>query len=123
MTDCKCLAGFSGTSDGVACNACMVGMFKSVVGTGECQFCLANSESSPGSALCYCALGFTGEDRGPCEACSDCTSVVSFTATLDMALIEFTTAKRDAYVAGVAQALSLEASRVAIASVNPAPKP
>ncbi|KAJ1470397.1 hypothetical protein T484DRAFT_1575161, partial [Baffinella frigidus] len=50
LTDCKCLAGYGGEPDGVACSICMEGMFKSEVGPGECQFCPANSESCSGSA-------------------------------------------------------------------------
>jgi len=122
LTACKCLAGYNGTLSGAACTACMAGMFKNAVGEAECQFCPANSESSAGSALCYCSAGFSGVDGGPCVACSDCTSAISFTATLVMTLTEFTAAKRDTYVAGVAQALSLAPSSVAIASVIPKTK-
>jgi hypothetical protein len=46
---------------------------------------------------------------------------VTFTATLAMTLAEFNTEKRDAYVAGVAQALSLAPSCVSITSVNSQP--
>ncbi|KAJ1476585.1 hypothetical protein T484DRAFT_3088278 [Baffinella frigidus] len=114
LTDCKCLAGYSGTS----CTACMAGTFKSSSGTTACQLCLSNSESASGSALCYCSVGFTGADGGPCVACSDCTSAVTFTGTLAITLSEFNTAKRAAYVAGVAQALSVASSSVAITSVT-----
>ncbi|KAJ1468717.1 hypothetical protein T484DRAFT_1589403, partial [Baffinella frigidus] len=55
LADCKCLAGYLGTLDGVACTACVAGMFKRAVGTADCQFCPANSESASGSALCYCS--------------------------------------------------------------------
>jgi hypothetical protein len=44
--------------------------------------------------------------------------VVTFTATLAMSRAEFTAYKQDAYVAGVAQALSVTPSRVAIASIT-----
>ena len=118
VTDCQCLAGYTAASNGVACTACREGTSKSTVGTAECQFCPANSGSAAGRALCYCSVDFTGVDGGPCDACSDCTSTVTFTATLAMTLDDFSTARRDAYVAGVAQALSLAASSVAIASVT-----
>jgi hypothetical protein len=44
--------------------------------------------------------------------------VVTFTATLAMPRAEFTGDKQDAYVAGVAQALSVAPVRVAIASIT-----
>ncbi|KAJ1486806.1 hypothetical protein T484DRAFT_1666447 [Baffinella frigidus] len=118
LTDCNCLAGYHGTRDGSECTACLAGEFKSEVGTGDCPFCPANSESSAGSALCYCSAGFTGADGGPCVVCSDCASAVTFIATLAMTLTEFTIAKRNEYVAGVAQALSVSSSSVAVASVT-----
>jgi hypothetical protein len=44
--------------------------------------------------------------------------MVSFTATVSMSRAEFTADKQDAYVAGVAQALSVAPVRVAIASIT-----
>jgi len=120
-TDCICVEGYMEGLDGVQCTACHAGTFKSVAGTGECATCPANSESAAGRALCYCSAGFRGEDGGACDACSACTSVVTFNATLAVALTEFSAATRRAYAAGVAQALSLAPSSVAIASVNPNP--
>jgi hypothetical protein len=118
VTDCVCVAGYTAASDGVACSPCEAGMFKRVVGTAACETCPVNSGSSSGSALCYCLTGFPGIDGGPCDACSDCTSAVTFTATLAMTLTEFSTAKRDAYMNGVAKALSVVPSSVAIALVT-----
>ena len=88
LGECKCLVGYGGTSDGEACTMCTAGMFKREVGMAECQFCPENSESSSGSAWCYCSAGFWGNERGACDACSDCASSVTFTATLSMALTE-----------------------------------
>ena len=68
-TDCKCMAGYTGTSDGAACTACEKGAFKSATGTGQCSTCPSNLESGAGSALCRCSAGFTGADGGPCTAC------------------------------------------------------
>ena len=87
----------------------------------ECKACPLHSSSAPGSVVvrgCQCSAGHTGADGGPCVACSDCTKVVTFTATLNTTLAAFTTAKRDAYVAGMAQALELPPSFVAIASAE-----
>ena len=114
---CKCVAGYTAGSDGVACDACEAGTFKSAVGSASREMCPANSESSSGSLLCYCSAGFTGNDGGPCDACSDCTSVVTFTANLAMSIAEFSTSSREAYVDGVAEALNVASSSVAIASV------
>jgi hypothetical protein len=50
--------------------------------------------------------------------CLDCDAVVTFTATVNMSLAEFIADKQDAYVAGVAQALSVAPARVAIASIT-----
>ncbi|KAJ1477308.1 hypothetical protein T484DRAFT_1602958, partial [Baffinella frigidus] len=45
VTDCKCLAGYNGTSDGSVCAACESGTCKSVAGMGACSTCPTNSES------------------------------------------------------------------------------
>ncbi|KAJ1474211.1 hypothetical protein T484DRAFT_1833166 [Baffinella frigidus] len=78
--------------------ACEAGTFNSEVGTGTCETCPANAESSSGSALCQCSAGFAGTDGGACSACSDCDAEVTFTATVAMDLTEFAADKRDAYV-------------------------
>ena len=116
LTDCECVAGYT-VVVGVECRACDAGMFKSVKGSAECQICPANSESAVGSAICYCSPGFAGNDGGACAACSDCTKVVVFTATVDMTLAE---SLWDGllYVAGVAQALSLAPTCVKISTVD-----
>jgi hypothetical protein len=118
LDHCKCVAGYTAASDGVACGACDEGTFSSVGGTAACETCPANSESSTGSVLCYCSAGFTGIDGGPCEACSDCTSAVTFTVTLAMSIADFGSSEREAYVNGVAEAVSVASSTVAIASVT-----
>jgi hypothetical protein len=77
----------------------------------------ADSRSVPGADTCYCSVGFTGPPTGPCTACSDCISVVTFAVTLSMTLVEFDTATREAYVTGVAQSLALARSDVSIGTV------
>jgi len=116
---CVCVAGHTAASDGVACTACDAGTFKSEGGAvSACERCPANSDSSAGGVLCYCSPGFEGRDGGPCAACSDCTVAVTFTATLSMSMASFGRPSRDAYMRSVAEAVSVAASSVAIASVT-----
>ena len=37
LTDCKCIAGYTADSDGVACSACAYGTYKSDVGSSPCD--------------------------------------------------------------------------------------
>ncbi|KAJ1494851.1 hypothetical protein T484DRAFT_1608720, partial [Baffinella frigidus] len=73
LDDCKCLAGYRGTSDGAACSACEAGGFKSVVGTGSCTACPSHTSSSEKSdevTDCVCVAGYTvASDRVACTAC------------------------------------------------------
>jgi hypothetical protein len=68
--------------------------------------------------MCYCSTGFTGVVGGPCRACSNCISVVSFMVTMAMTTTDFNLVVRDVYVTGVAQTLSTETSSVTIGSVT-----
>ena len=113
-----CPVGYTGP-DGWSCAACAAGTY-TVTGSGTCAACPSHSSSAAGSdelVDCACDAGYTGPDGGACEACSDCDSVITFTATLAMSREEFTGEKQDAYISGVARALSVVPSRVNIASI------
>jgi hypothetical protein len=108
-------------SGGVACAACEAGTYKATAGSGSCVACPSFSISAAGSdeqADCACDAGYTGPDGGACVVCFDCDSVVTFTATVAISRAEFTADKQDAYVVGVAQALSVAPTRVAIVSIT-----
>jgi len=72
-TDCKCLAGYSGTSDGAVCTPCEVGTYKDVPGAGECSVCPAwtsSGEASDERTDCVCVEGYMeGLDGVECTAC------------------------------------------------------
>ncbi|KAJ1474415.1 hypothetical protein T484DRAFT_3264942 [Baffinella frigidus] len=119
---CQCSAGFTdyGAPE-LGCYACDAGTYTATVGAGSCAACPSHSTSAAGSdelTDCACDAGYTGPDGGACAACSDCDTVVTFTATVAMSRAEFSADKQVAYVAGVAQALSVVPSRVAIASIT-----
>ena len=62
LTDCACLAGYTATSDGVACDACDSGDYKVATGAGECSTCPAGTSSASGSdglTDCKCLAGYT----------------------------------------------------------------
>jgi hypothetical protein len=78
ITDCKCLAGFSGdaSAPGGECAACPAGKYKDTVDNAECTACTGNSNSaSEGSYSiknCECIAGFSGnadETDGVCTPC------------------------------------------------------
>ena len=120
LTDCACVSGYTAASDGGACSACEAGTYKTSAGSRSCEACPSHSTSAAGSDEledCACGAGYLGPDGGACVVCFDCDSV-TFTATLAMSRAEFTADKQGAYVAGVAQAVSVAPSRVAIASIT-----
>ena len=62
MIDCKCVAGYTAASDGVACEACEAGAYKATGGGGSCTACPSKTVSSEGSdelADCKCVAGYT----------------------------------------------------------------
>ncbi|KAJ1466365.1 hypothetical protein T484DRAFT_1603964, partial [Baffinella frigidus] len=73
LADCKCVAGYTAASDGVACSACDAGTYKAGTGAGECSTCPAGTSSASGSdALtdCKCLAGYSGtSDGAACTAC------------------------------------------------------
>jgi hypothetical protein len=90
-TDCKCLAGYSGATDGQACAACVAGSYKTSTGTGTCTQCAANMYSTIGAQTtstcqscplnskspagsdeasdCVCDAGYTGANGAACLPC------------------------------------------------------
>ena len=82
--DCKCLAGFTGTSDGAACTACEAGGYKATAGTGSCAVCPSHSNSSAGSnevTDCNCVAGYTVDTGGEALHCEGTCGCVSSLAT------------------------------------------
>jgi Tyrosine-protein kinase ephrin type A/B receptor-like len=88
ITNCTCNAGYTPSSDGVACSACSVGTYKEVTGAFLCQPCTVgswctsvaktscptNTSSLANSSLvtnCTCNAGYTASSDGvTCSACS-----------------------------------------------------
>ena len=106
LVDCKCLAGYTAASDGVACSACKAGTHKDSAGAGGCVECPAHSACGAGSGAlsdCKCDAGYSAPDGGACTVCSDCDSVVTFIATVALSREAFTEERQEAFVAGVAQ--------------------
>jgi hypothetical protein len=73
LTDCKCRAGYTAASDGVACGACNAGAYKVATGTGQCSTCPVGTSSASGSnelTDCKCRAGYTAASDGvACGAC------------------------------------------------------
>ena len=89
--NCKCLAGYSGGTDGQACAACVAGSYKTNTGTGTCTQCAANMFSTTGAQTtstctgcplnskspagsdeatdCVCDAGYTGANGAACLPC------------------------------------------------------
>ena len=94
-TNCSCNAGYSGATNGVPCDACAAGKYKTAVGIGTCTDCAANEfstvvaqvtstcSSCPSFAQapagsdeavdCKCNAGYTGADGQTCLACVEGT--------------------------------------------------
>lgn len=94
-SNCSCNAGYSGAANGVACDACVAGKYKTAVGIGTCTNCAANefstvvaqvtstcsscpafSQALAGSdeaVDCKCNAGYTGADGQTCRACVEGT--------------------------------------------------
>ena len=91
LTNCTCNKGYTGP-DGVECEACVAGTYKTVNGTALCDLCSqgkystatgmssestcsacpAHTYSGAGSSVltnCTCNKGYTGPDGVECEAC------------------------------------------------------
>ena len=65
ITECKCMAGFSGNADetGGECTECTGGKYKDEVGNSACTWCTGNWTSAEGSdaiADCKCIAGLSG---------------------------------------------------------------
>jgi hypothetical protein len=75
LNQCKCSAGYSGTSDGVSCEPCGDGYFKSATGVGGCEPCRQTSILKYGSAGCVaCLAGSTWDpDSRTCRCNEDYT--------------------------------------------------
>ncbi|KAJ1467884.1 hypothetical protein T484DRAFT_1644994 [Baffinella frigidus] len=74
LADCKCVVGYTATTDGEVCIACSAGSYKSTTGTGSCVgVCPTGTSSEPGSdelTDCKCNTGYTAGSDG--IACSPC---------------------------------------------------
>jgi hypothetical protein len=89
--NCRCLAGYSGVTDGQACAPCVKGSYKTSPGTGTCTQCAANFFSTTGAQTtstcsscpenskspagsdeatdCVCDAGYTGANGAACLPC------------------------------------------------------
>ena len=93
ITDCICNVGYTASSNGVECNNCLQGTYKTTTGTGECtlcgtgkyssllgafaettcRICSDTSNSAAGSTRfqdCICNPGLSGVPGGTCTGCS-----------------------------------------------------
>ncbi|KAJ1467883.1 hypothetical protein T484DRAFT_1644991 [Baffinella frigidus] len=74
LIDCKCVVGYTATTDGEECTACSAGSYKLTTGTGSCVgVCPTGTSSEPGSdelTDCKCNTGYTAGSDG--IACSPC---------------------------------------------------
>jgi hypothetical protein len=63
IEQCICSKGYFG-SNGIACNACIEGKFKSINGNTTCSSCPINSTTisiaSNSIQLCQCSIGYNG---------------------------------------------------------------
>ena len=91
INNCMCNAGYSGAANGVACDACAAGSYKTGVGIGTCTNCAVNEysitpaqvvstcSSCPSSSQapagsneasdCQCNAGYTGANGAVCLGC------------------------------------------------------
>ena len=92
VQNCQCKEGYSGQSNGIECQSCAIGLYKTDIGPGtctdcsentfsvtpasskstDCLSCPANMISMPGSALltsCKCQTGYFGTNGGSCDPC------------------------------------------------------
>ena len=70
-SNCTCNAGFEGTPDGFACQACAAGKYKDAQGNFGCTDCPGDSTSGiagDSHDSCLCEAGSTGA-AGNCQAC------------------------------------------------------
>lgn len=74
ISDCKCKAGYAGSSDGdtALCLACTASSYKQEPGVGACVACPFNSQAPPGSPLCSCNPVFTATT--PAQGCTPCAA-------------------------------------------------
>lgn len=82
--------------------------------------CPTNSESPTGSKLlsqCRCKSGFSGPPGGTCSAVY-AAKQVEYKATLAMTAAQFTTDKRDAYIAATALSLKVPIEDVSIGAIR-----
>ena len=91
INNCRCNAGYSGAANGVACDACAAGSYKTDVGIGTCTNCGANNYSTTVAQVvstcstcpsfsqapagsdevsdCRCNIGYTGANGQVCLGC------------------------------------------------------
>jgi len=88
VTDCLCNAGYTASSDGMACSACPADTYKANAGTGSCSACPDHMVSAPGSdslSDCTCKEGYSKSSEALCGA-TDVSREVS-TKTLAVTLL------------------------------------
>ncbi|NBX19008.1 MAG: hypothetical protein EBR09_16800 [Proteobacteria bacterium] len=72
ISNCTCNAGFTGPTDG-NCSACALGKYKSIAGSGSCNDCEPNSNTtslnSKFKGNCICNVDYSGYDGEICTRC------------------------------------------------------
>jgi hypothetical protein len=81
--------------------------------------CPEHSEQVLPDMKCACIPGFTGQETGPCDRCSNCIATLEFTVVLSIERESFTSAVSDTYRMGVAQTLQVTLQSVAIVLMPP----
>jgi hypothetical protein len=142
-TSCTpCAAGTYAVAGSVTCTSCLAGTYSTTVGASDLNTCvscptgtytttagatsISTCKPKPGPICpehsepvlpdmeCYCGVGFTGLQGGPCTKCSNCISTLVFTAMLSIEIDASTDDVVYSYRIGVAQSLTVTIESVAI---------
>jgi hypothetical protein len=84
-SNCSCNAEYSGGADGVACESCVAGKYKTAVGIGTCTDCAVNEYSTTVAqvtSMCSSCPAFSQAQAGSDEAV-DCKCNTGYTGTND----------------------------------------
>ncbi|KAJ1482869.1 regulator of chromosome condensation 1/beta-lactamase-inhibitor protein II, partial [Baffinella frigidus] len=80
LADCKCDAGYTAASDGVPCDACEAGKFKSAVGTAACAPCLAGTYTATAGAGTCAVCPSNTVSTAESNELAGCTCAAGYTA-------------------------------------------
>ena len=83
LSHCKCMVGYSPSSDGAHCNACDPGTYASGVGSVSCGMCpVGTYQPASGQGVCLTCPDGTSSISGS-DALTNCTCVVGYVAASD----------------------------------------